>query len=141
MPTVAPHPAPLPIREAAALLGVSAHTLRYYEREGLLGVPRVAGGKRLYGEAELARLRFLLHLRGTGMGMAGLREYVALTERGEATVDARRELLLRHEAAVLARLGDLQADLTAIRRKIALYGGVPLPSPLSPARPALQETR
>lgn len=52
----------LPIREAAALLGVSAHTLRYSEREGLLGVPRTAGGERLYSEAELGRLRFLRHL-------------------------------------------------------------------------------
>lgn len=141
MSTAPPLPVLLPIREAAARLGVSAHTLRYYEREGLLGVPRAAGGERLYGEAELARLRFLLHLRGTGMGMAGLREYVALTEQGETTVDARRELLLRHEAAVLARLEDLQADLTAVRRKIALYGGPALPSAPSPAPPAFQETR
>lgn len=141
MSTALPLPALLPIREAAALLGVSAHTLRYYEREGLLGVPRTAGGERLYGDAELARLRFLLHLRGTGMGMAGLREYVALSEQGEATVDARRGLLLRHEAAVLARLDALQADLAAVRRKIALYGAAPLPPTPSPAMPVLQEIR
>ncbi|AFD24835.1 transcriptional regulator, MerR family protein [Deinococcus gobiensis I-0] len=75
------------------------------------------------------------------MGMAGLREYVALTEQGEATVDARRGLLLRHEAAVLARLDALQADLAAVRRKIALYGEPALPTTLSPATPVFQETR
>ncbi len=111
---------PLPIHEAAALLGVSAHTLRYYEREGLLTVPRAAGGKRRYTERELETLRFLLRLRGTAMGMAGLREYVALAQ-GDGTVAARRDLLLRHEGAVTARLEALQADLLAIRRKIETY--------------------
>ncbi len=111
---------PLPIHEAAALLGVSAHTLRYYEREGLLTVPRAAGGERRYTERELETLRFLLRLRGTAMGMAGLREYVALAQ-GDGTVAARRDLLLRHEGAVTARLEALQADLLAIRRKIETY--------------------
>lgn len=112
---------PLPIREAAAFLGVSAHTLRYYEREGLLTVPRAAGGERRYTAGELETLRFLLHLRGTGMGMAGLREYVALARQGDGTVAARRALLVRHERAVTARMEDLQADLHAIRRKIEKY--------------------
>ena len=112
---------PLPIHEAAALLGVSAHTLRYYEREGLLTVPRAAGGERRYTERELETLRFLLRLRGTGMGMAGLREYVTLARQGDGTVAARRDLLLRHEQAVTARLEALQADLLAIRRKIETY--------------------
>lgn len=116
-----PNPFPLPIQEAAALLGVSAHTLRYYEREGLLTVPRAAGGERRYTERELEMLRFLLRLRGTGMGMAGLRDYVALARQGDGTVAARRELLVRHEQAVVARLEALQADLEAIRHKIEKY--------------------
>ncbi|GBF05629.1 transcriptional regulator, MerR family [Deinococcus aerius] len=116
-----PNPFPLPIREAAALLGVSAHTLRYYEREGLLTVPRAAGGERRYTERELDMLRFLLRLRATGMGMAGLRDYVALARQGDGTVAARRELLVRHEQAVVARLEALQADLEAIRHKIEKY--------------------
>ncbi|MDV6373857.1 MerR family transcriptional regulator [Deinococcus arenicola] len=111
----------LPIRKAAELLGVSAHTLRYYEREGLLDVPRTEGGERLYGERELAALRFLFHLRGVGVNMAGLREYVALVRQGDGTVTVRRELLVRHEQAVNAQLETLATALHAIRRKIEKY--------------------
>lgn len=112
---------PLSIQDAAARLGVSPHTLRYYDREGLLDVPRASGGERRYSERELSLLRFLLHLRGTGMGMAGLRAYMALVREGEHTAPARRALLVRHEQEVEARLLSLQADLTAIRAKIARY--------------------
>ncbi len=110
----------LTVRETAELLGVSAHTLRYYEREGLVTVPR-QGSERLYGPAELDRLRFLLVLRGTGMGMAGLREYIALAEQGQATVAQRRKLLVTHEQSVLAQQRQLEEHLQAIGHKIHRY--------------------
>jgi len=143
-------PAPLSIQEAAARLGVSPHTLRYYDREGLLDVPRASGGERRYSERELTLLRFLLHLRGTGMGMAGLRAYMALVREGEHTAPERRALLVRHEQEVEARLLELQADLSAIRAKIARYdahlgcGDTPTAAALPPPgvqapRPAAQE--
>ncbi|GGR43361.1 hypothetical protein GCM10008959_00280 [Deinococcus seoulensis] len=109
------------IRDAALLLGVSVHTLRYYDREGLLDVPRASSGERRYSARELSLLRFLLHLRGTGMGMAGLREYMTLVRAGDHTAPERRALLVRHEEAVQARLLALQGDLRAIRAKIERY--------------------
>ncbi len=99
-PTLPPSSSPLSISQAAERCGVSADTLRYYEREGL---------------------RFLLVLRGTGMGMAGLREYVALVEQGTATVAARREKLVAHEQHVLAQQRQLEEHLQAIRHKIRRY--------------------
>lgn len=113
--------APRTIQAAAAELGVSPHTLRYYDREGLLDVPRTGSGDRRYSDREIGMLRFLLHLRGTGMGMAGLRAYMALVRAGEHTAPHRRALLVRHEQEVQARLAALQADLSAIRTKIARY--------------------
>lgn len=111
----------LTIQQAADALGVSAHTLRYYEREGLVSVPRQASGERLYSALALQRLQFLLHLRGTGMSMQGLRDYVALVEQGENTLPERLELLRQHERAVLSQLAELQQHLMGIRHKIANY--------------------
>ena len=109
------------IREVAQQLGVSAHTLRYYEREGLLSVPRADSSQRRYGAREVELLRFLLALRGTGMPIALIRRYMALVYVGESTVTERRALLLEHQRAVTAQIAALQADLGAIGRKIALY--------------------
>lgn len=118
------------------MLGVSAHTLRYYEREGLLSVPRAAGGERQYGPRELETLRFLLHLRGIGVNMAGLREYVTLVRQGDGTVAARRALLARHEEAVNAQLGALETALHAIRRKREKYDQLyPPPAPTDKEKP------
>ena len=111
------------IQETAEQLGVSAHTLRYYEREGLVSVPRTPQGERRYGPPQLERLRFVLHLRGAGMNMLGLRQYVALVEVGADTVAERRALLVQHEQQVLDDIQALQSHLNAIRRKIERYDG------------------
>ncbi|MFC4452696.1 MerR family transcriptional regulator [Deinococcus sonorensis] len=109
------------IREAALELGVSVHTLRYYEREGLLSVPRLDSAQRRYGPQELERLRFLLALRGTGMSMALIRRYMRLVGQGDGTVAERRALLLEHQQAVTEQIRTLQHDLGAIRRKLEIY--------------------
>ncbi|ULH16859.1 MerR family transcriptional regulator [Deinococcus sp. KNUC1210] len=109
------------IREVAQQLGVSAHTLRYYERQGLLSVPRADSLQRRYGAREVELLRFLLALRGTGMPIALIRRYMQLAYAGEITVTERRALLTEHQRAVTAQISALQADLDAIGRKIALY--------------------
>ncbi|GGQ97105.1 MerR family transcriptional regulator [Deinococcus ruber] len=109
------------IREVAQQLGVSAHTLRYYEREGLLSVPRADSLQRRYGAREVELLRFLLALRGTGMPIALMRRYMELAHAGESTVTERRALLTEHQRAVTAQISALQADLDAIGRKITLY--------------------
>ena len=108
----------LTIREAAETLSVSAHTLRYYERAGLLGVPRTPSQHRRYTGRELEMLRFLLRLRATGMPIAAVRRYVELAARGESTTAERTELLLAHRADVLAQMERLRADLAAIEFKL-----------------------
>lgn len=112
----------LTIAEAAQRTGLAAHTLRYYERIGLLDpVDRVAGGQRRYTEADLAWLRFLQRLRATGMSIRDMQAFADLRRRGESTVTERRELLERHRDEVLHRIEELQADLRALTDKITHY--------------------
>ena len=113
----------LAISDAAAATGLSAHTLRYYERAGLMldPVERASSTHRRYGDADIAWVRFLTRLRSTGMPIATIREYTELVRRGDETVETRRELLVRHRVAVLTQLEDITASLAAIDIKIAVY--------------------
>ncbi|WP_202630489.1 MerR family transcriptional regulator [Deinococcus alpinitundrae] len=111
----------LSIGEVAARLGVSVHTLRYYERAGLIDVPRQESGVRRYSGREIELLRFLLALRATGMPIALIRRYIGLARLGEVSEIERRALLVQHRGDVLARIEALNTDLGAIERKIELY--------------------
>lgn len=111
------------ISEAAAATGLSTHTLRYYERAGLMLDPidRASSTHRRYSQADIGWVQFLTRLRSTGMPIATIREYTDLVRRGDSTIAARRALLVRHRVAVLAQLDDITASLAAIDVKIALY--------------------
>ncbi len=111
------------IAEAAAATGVSTHTLRYYERAGLMLTPvdRASSSHRRYSDADIGWVQFLTRLRWTGMPIAVMRRYTELVREGEATVAQRRELLVTHRAAVRAQLAEITASLTAIDHKIDLY--------------------
>jgi DNA-binding transcriptional MerR regulator len=112
----------LSIAEAAEISGLSAHTLRYYERAGLLEpVGRNRGGHRRYREADLERITFLTRLRATGMPIREVRRYAELMRLGEATNAARLALLERHRDAVLAGLETTAKNLELIEWKIGFY--------------------
>ncbi len=111
------------VTEVADLLGVSPHTLRHYERIGLVRVDRDAGGHRMYDAATVRRLLFLTRMRLSGMGIRDLQQYVALVDAGAATVSERLDMLLEHRGTVRRQLLELQVSLAAIEYKIATYGG------------------
>ncbi|HEX7750178.1 MAG TPA: MerR family transcriptional regulator [Bordetella sp.] len=112
----------LTIGQVAAAIGVSAHTLRYYEQAGLLrSIGRSSGGHRLYSPQDLDWLQFVMRLKATGMPIAAIQAFSELRAQGESTYGARREMLAEHRDAVLSRLADLQANLAAITDKIAWY--------------------
>jgi DNA-binding transcriptional MerR regulator len=112
----------LTISDAARASGVSAHTLRYYERAGLLEpVDRAGSGHRRYAEEDLARIRFLIRLRSTGMPIRRIREYAELMRRGEDTEEARMALLEEHRDAVRSQLADTERNLELIEDKIDFY--------------------
>ncbi|MDD9152991.1 MerR family transcriptional regulator [Plantibacter flavus] len=111
------------ISDVAEQTGLSVHTLRYYERAGLMPRPigRSSSTHRRYSEGDVSWVVFLTRLRSTGMPIATLREYTELAQRGDDTAEARLELLLRHRISFLARLEEMQQSLEVIDRKIELY--------------------
>jgi DNA-binding transcriptional MerR regulator len=112
----------LSIATTAERTGVSAHTLRYYERIGLIDpVGRDENGRRTYRDTDLARIDFLRKLRSTGMPITRMQEYVELIRAGESTEPARLQLLEDHRRRVLHDLEHLNDCLGAINTKIDLY--------------------
>ncbi|MFJ9771778.1 MerR family transcriptional regulator [Kitasatospora sp. NPDC101157] len=112
------------ISEVAAASGLTAHTLRWYERIGLLDpVDRAVGGQRRYSDGDLHRLAFLGRLRLTGMSVADMLKYVDMVRRGEQTYVERRQLLEAQREEVRQRIVDLQATLSVLDHKIDLYAG------------------
>src|SRR5438034_7291114 len=115
----------LTVGEAAAKVGLSVHTLRWYEQEGLVSpVGRDTAGRRRYREEDLDWLQLLTCLRGTGMPVREMRRYAELARTGPATVAERLRLFEEHRERVLARIADLQRDLDAINIKIDIYRGM-----------------
>ena len=110
------------IEQAAELSGVTAHTLRYYERIGLLApVGRAPSGHRRYTDADLGSIRFLTLLRETGMPIRDMQTFVALTRDGEHTVPQRLAVLQAHRDALRARLAQLSGHLAALDHKVEVY--------------------
>ncbi|MFI6300040.1 MerR family transcriptional regulator [Nonomuraea sp. NPDC050790] len=116
-------PASMTIVEVADLLDLSPHTLRYYERAGLVEVARDGNGHRVYDGQAVRRLVFLTRMRLSGMPMRDLQHYMALVEEGEETVPERLDMLLEHRDTLRRRIRELTLSLTAVEYKIATYGG------------------
>ncbi|GAA0899320.1 MerR family transcriptional regulator [Pseudonocardia zijingensis] len=113
------------IAEAARRTGVSAHTLRYYERAGLVvtDVGRTESGRRRYRKLDLDWIRVCTRLRATGMPIRSIRRYAELVSAGRGNEPQRLDLLESHRAEVLARIAELQENLELIDHKIDVYRG------------------
>jgi DNA-binding transcriptional MerR regulator len=112
----------LTIQQMAECTGLSAHTLRYYERVGLLDmVGRASSGHRRYTEDDLSWLTFLMRLRATGMSIRQMLEFTHLRRQGSTTSAQRLALLEEHQQAVLAHMQELEQHLAVIEAKIGLY--------------------
>jgi DNA-binding transcriptional MerR regulator len=110
------------IAEAAERSGLSAHTLRYYERIGLIHpVDRGTNGHRRYGRDDLEWLDLLIKLRTTGMPIRQMVEYAELVRQGPETAARRRAMLERHRAEIAARMAELEDTAAVLDRKIAMY--------------------
>lgn len=111
------------VHEAAVETGLSVHTLRYYERVGLLDPPErgATSGHRRYSEDDLRRVQFLKRLRTTGMPIREMQRFVGLYRQGDDTLADREKLLQDHRCQVLAQVAELQESLAAIEYKIASY--------------------
>ncbi|WP_020421998.1 MerR family transcriptional regulator [Amycolatopsis sp. ATCC 39116] len=113
----------LSIGEVARRTGLSVHTLRLYEREGLLASPvaRNASGRRVYREADVEWLRYCTRFRASGMPLEEIRRFAALVRQGRGNELERLALLREHEERVRERIAELQESLAVIRHKVAVY--------------------
>jgi DNA-binding transcriptional MerR regulator len=110
------------IAEVAAATGASAHTLRYYERIGLIrGVARARSGHRRYGPEDVRWVEFLRKLHATGMPIRRMLAYAALVRRGDSTIAERRALIEAHRDEVIAQIAQQQEHLATIERKVRMY--------------------
>jgi DNA-binding transcriptional MerR regulator len=117
----------LSIAEVAERTGITAHTLRYYERIGLLSVPRDQAGRRVYTRDELARVVFITRLRLTAMPIRDIQAYFALVAEGPGNEDQRLAILEAHRDQVKLRITELESALGVVEYKIATYGGACAP--------------
>jgi DNA-binding transcriptional MerR regulator len=116
-------PDELTIAEVAAATGLTPHTLRYYERIGLVTVARDEAGHRSYDRNALARIVFITRLRLSDMPISTISHYLGLVNQGDHTAPARLELMEAHRATIQRRLSELQAALAVTDYKITTYGG------------------
>ena len=110
------------IKEVSEKTGLSAHTLRYYEREGLLsGVERTSGGFRQYTDSDLEALWLICCLKNTGMSLQEITRFVKLTREGDHTLRERVELLREHRESVISRMEEMQKYLDKVTWKLNFY--------------------
>ena len=126
------------IRSMAERCGMTAHTLRYYERVGLIQpVGRARNGHRRYSDADEAWIHFLHCMRATSMPIREMQRYAELRELGDATSLERRKILEDHQAGIAAQIVELQQAHALLTHKIANYKKIELRIRI--ANPALAE--
>ena len=110
------------IAEVSGHYGLSTDTLRYYERVGLIPpVNRNESGIRDYNELDLRRVDFIKCMRGAGLPVEVLIEYVALVQQGDKTIEARKEILIDQRKLLVNRMNEMQKTLDILDHKIEVY--------------------
>jgi DNA-binding transcriptional MerR regulator len=112
----------LTIQQVAEATGLSVHTLRYYERIGLIHpIDRAENTHRRYSSDDIGWIDFLTKLRATGMSIQQMLTYAELQRQGDSTLSERLEMLKEHRRLVEAHMDALQEHLRVICYKIEVY--------------------
>ncbi len=110
------------ISQVSKRYGVSIDTLRYYEKEGLIPpVHRTESGLRDYTEQDCGWVEFIKCMRGAGLSIDTLKEYVSLYKKGSRTLLKRKQLLIDERARLAQHIEQLQATLKRLDHKIEVY--------------------
>ncbi len=110
------------IAEVSEQYNLSADTLRYYERVGLIPpVNRHENGIRDYNDLDLRRVEFIKCMRSAGLPVEVLIEYVGLVQQGDGTIEARKEILMEQRNLLMARMQEMQKTLDILNHKIEGY--------------------
>jgi len=116
----------LTVQQVVEMTGLSEHTLRYYERLGLLKSIRrdLSSGHRRYSIDDVARLETLACLRATGMSLEEMRQYMGLISQGRAAAEQQRSLLESHKVVLAEKMRQMQRNLDYLDYKIAYWNAV-----------------
>ena len=110
------------IGQAAQKTGLTTHTLRYYEKEGLLPfVRKNSAGLRVFSDNDINWLNIIECLKATGMPLKGIKQYIDWFREGDATLPQRLEMFKQQEKNIKEHLHRLQTNLSKISYKIRLY--------------------
>lgn len=110
------------IQQVAALTGLSVHTLRYYERIGLLApIDRATNGHRRYSAVDIDRIKLVCRMIRTRMPLEQIRRFALLWLQGDESGDERIAILCAHREEVLHQLAELQETLAYLDHKITLH--------------------
>jgi len=110
------------ISEFSERSGLSTHTLRYYEKEGLLtDISRNASGKRVYSDRDLTWLTWIQRLKSTGMTLEHIKQFSILRSKGDASITDRKEMLSEHAVKLRSDVDRLKKELSIVEYKIKEY--------------------
>ena len=105
------------ISEAAKQMGVSVHTLRYYDKEGLLPFVERVNGRRVFKDSDFSWLKIISCLKNTGMPLKEIRRYMELCQLGDASLLQRQEIILAQKRSIEEQIRFLQDNLELISYK------------------------
>lgn len=111
------------ISQVAQRFGVEPHTLRFYEKEGIITPQRTESGIRVYTEENISQLEMAMCLKSTGMPLKEIRKYFQLVDGGDSTLDQRLQIFEDHRRRVEEEIETLEKHLCKIERKIQWYQG------------------
>lgn len=110
------------INEVASACNISTHTIRFYDKEGLLPfLTRNDTGNRQFSEEDLEVIKLICCLKNSGMQVKEIKQYIDLCMQGKETAPVRRELMINHRKAILKQIEDYKKNLNIVDLKIAFY--------------------
>ncbi|MCI5649107.1 MAG: MerR family transcriptional regulator [Fusicatenibacter sp.] len=109
------------ISEVAEKMGVSVHTLRFYDKEGLLPFVDRVNGRRVFKDSDFSWLRILNCLKNTGMPLKEIRRYIELCQTGDESLKERQEIILRQKESLEEQIRFLQYNLKELDYKVWYY--------------------
>lgn len=133
------------ISEAAQEAGLTAYTLRYYDKEGLLPfVKRTSGGGRRFTDTDMSWLQLISCMKTIGMSVKEIRQYIAWCRAGDRTLQRRHDFFVAKRAETVARIAELKKSLAKFEFKINYYNealaagtdAIHGATPMNPAAPA-----
>lgn len=111
------------VKQVADILGVSVHTVRYYDDKGLIpGTKRNSANQRMFDDNELEWLFVSITLRNTGLSLAEIKRYITLYQQGDDTLKERYQIMKTQRKRTLQEMEDMKLRLAVLDKKLEHYG-------------------